>query len=406
MHLKPNLSQGIQISNKSLYERNSAAYFRNSRKGELNLKEIKFSENVTRIDTSGIRKIFEAAGSDAINLGLGQPDFDTPEHIKAAAIKAINEGFTGYTVGPGIPELREALSIKFKKENGFSVSPQEIIVTSGASEALAIALAALLNPGDEVLISNPGFVSYNALTEILNGKAVSVPLAEDLTMKPDAVLEKISPKTRAIILNSPSNPTGAVASRADIKALAEIAEDHNITIISDEVYEYFIYEGEHVSPASYSDNVITVNATSKSYSMTGWRLGYVAAKSEYVGQMLKVHQYIQACASSIAQKAAYAAVTGPKDSVNFMREEFKKRRDVLVKGLNELGMECALPKGAFYAFPKVSNSAEVASKMISNGVVVVPGTAFGSKGDGYIRISYAASMKDIEKALSIMERVL
>ncbi len=370
------------------------------------MKEIKFSENVARIDTSGIRKIFEAAGSDAINLGLGQPDFDTPKHIKAAAIKAINEGFTGYTVGSGIPELREALSSKFKEENGFSVSPQEIIVTSGASEALTIALAALLNPGDEVLISNPGFVSYNALTEILNGKAVSVPLAEDLTMKPETVLEKITPKTRAIILNSPSNPTGTVASRADIKALAEIADDHNITIISDEVYEYFIYEGEHVSPASYSDNVITVNATSKSYAMTGWRLGYVAARKEYIGQMLKVHQYIQACANSIAQKAAYAAVTGPKDSVNAMREEFRKRRDVLVKGLNELGMECALPKGAFYAFPKVPDSAEVASKLISNGIVVVPGTAFGSEGDGYIRISYAASMTDIEKALSIMEKVL
>lgn len=374
--------------------------------GGLNLKEIKFSENVAKIDTSGIRKIFEAAGSDAINLGLGQPDFDTPEHIKAAAIKAINEGFTGYTIGSGIPELREALSLKFKEENGFSVSPQEIIVTSGASEALAIALAALLNPGDEVLISNPGFVSYNALTEILNGRAVSVPLAEDLTMKPEAVLEKITPKTRAIVLNSPSNPTGAVSSRADIKALAEIAEDHNITILSDEVYEYFIYEGEHVSPASYSDNVITVNATSKSYAMTGWRLGYVAARAEYIGQMLKVHQYIQACANSVAQKAAYAAVTGPKDSVNVMKEEFRKRRDVLVKGLNELGMECALPKGAFYAFPKVSDSAEVASKLISNGVIVVPGTAFGSEGDGYIRISYAASMKDIEKALNIMEKVL
>jgi aspartate aminotransferase len=370
------------------------------------LKEIKFSENVARIDTSGIRKIFEAAGSDAINLGLGQPDFDTPAHIKAAAIKAINEGFTGYTIGSGIPELREALSVKFKEENGFSVSPQEIIVTSGASEALAIALAALLSPGDEVLISNPGFVSYNALAEILNGKAVSVPLAEDLTMKPEAVLEKITPKTRAVVLNSPSNPTGAVSSRADIKALAEIAEDHNITIISDEVYEYFIYEGEHVSPASYSDNVITVNATSKSYAMTGWRLGYVAARKEYIDQMLKVHQYIQACANSVAQKAAYAAVTGPKDSVNAMREEFQKRRDVLVKGLNELGMECALPKGAFYAFPKVSDSAEVASKLISNGVVVVPGTAFGSEGDGYIRISYAASMKDIEKALRIMGKVL
>ena len=374
--------------------------------GGLNLKEIKFSENIAKIDTSGIRKIFEAAGSDTINLGLGQPDFDTPEHIKAAAIKAINEGFTGYTIGSGIPELREALSLKFKEENGFSVSPQEIIVTSGASEALAIALAALLNPGDEVLISNPGFVSYNALTEILNGRAVSVPLAEDLTMKPEAVLEKITPKTRAIVLNSPSNPTGAVSSRVDIKALTEIAEDHNITILSDEVYEYFIYEGEHVSPASYSDNVITVNATSKSYAMTGWRLGYVAARAEYIGQMLKVHQYIQACANSVAQKAAYAAVTGPKDSVNAMKEEFRKRRDVLVKGLNELGMECALPKGAFYVFPKVSDSAQVASKLISNGVIVVPGTAFGSEGDGYIRISYAASMKDIEKALNIMEKVL
>jgi aspartate aminotransferase len=371
-----------------------------------NMKDMKFSENVFRIDTSGIRKIFEAAGSNAINLGLGQPDFDTPAHIKEAAIKAIDEGFTGYTVGPGLPELREALSRKFEEENGFSVSPQEIIVTSGASEGLSIALAALLNPGDEVLISNPGFVSYNALVEILNGKAVSVPLSEDLTMKPESVLENITPKTKALMLNSPSNPTGAVASKADIKALAEIADDYNITIISDEVYEYFIYEGEHVSPASYSDNVITVNATSKSYAMTGWRLGYVAAKKEYTDQMLKVHQYIQACANSIAQKAAYAAVTGPKDSVNTMREEFRKRRNVLVKGLNDLGMECPLPKGAFYAFPKVSDSAEVASRFISNGVVVVPGTAFGSGGDGHIRLSYAASMENIEKALGIMEKVL
>lgn len=370
------------------------------------MKGIKFSENVARIDTSGIRKIFEAAGSNAINLGLGQPDFDTPEHIKKAAIQAINNGFTGYTVGSGIPELREALSLKFEQENNFSVSPQEIIVTSGASEALAMALTALLSPGDEILISNPGFVSYNALTEILNGKAVSVPLADDLTMKPEAVLEKLTPKTKAIILNSPSNPTGAVSSRRDIKGLAEIAEDHNITLISDEVYEYFIYEGEHVSPASFSDNVITVNATSKSYSMTGWRLGYVAARQEYIGQMLKVHQYIQACANSIAQKAAYAAVTGPKDSVYAMREEFRKRRDVLVKGLNDLGMNCALPKGAFYAFPKVENAEEVAAKMISNGIIVVPGTSFGSEGEGYIRISYAASMQNIEKALGIMEKIL
>ena len=370
------------------------------------MADTKFAQRVLDIDISGIRKIFEAAGSDAINLGLGQPDFDTPSHIRQAAIDAINEGFTGYTFGSGIVELREALSQKFKRENDFDVSSNEIIVTSGASEALEIAIAALVNPGDEVLIANPGFVSYNALTEMMGGRAVGVPLGEDLTMRPEDVMERITPKTKALIVNSPSNPTGGVQTKDDMKAFADIADDHNITIISDEVYEHFIYEGEHVSPAMYSDNVITVNATSKTYSMTGWRLGYVAAKSEYTEQMLKVHQYVQACANSIAQKAALAAITGPMEPVIAMRDEFKKRRDVLVNGLNGMGLKCALPKGAFYAFPEVSDSAEVATKFISNGVVVVPGIAFGDRGDGYIRISYATSMADIERALGIMERVL
>lgn len=366
----------------------------------------KFAKRVLDIDISGIRKIFESAGSDAINLGLGQPDFDTPANIKQAAIDAINEGFTGYTFGSGIVELREALSRKFKEENRFDAAPNEIIITSGASEALEIAIAALVNPGDEVLIANPGFVSYNALTEIMGGKAVGVPLGDDLNMCPVDIMERISKKTKAMIINSPSNPTGAVQSKEDIRAFAEIADDHNITIISDEVYEHFIYEGEHVSPARYSDNVITVNATSKTYAMTGWRIGYVAAKAEYTEQMLKVHQYVQACANSIAQKAAFAAVTGPMDQVIKMREEFRKRRDVLVKGMNALGLKCELPKGAFYAFPSVLDSAEVAGRFISNGVIVVPGTAFGDRGDGYIRVSYAASMSDIQRALGIMERVL
>ena len=366
----------------------------------------KFAKRVLDIDISGIRKMFEAAGSDAINLGLGQPDFDTPAYIKQAAIDAINEGFTGYTFGSGILELREALSRKFKEENSFDAAPDEIIVTSGASEALEIAIAALVNPGDEVLIANPGFVSYIALTEMIGGRAVGVPLGDDLNMHPEDIMERISKKTKAMILNSPSNPTGAVQSKEDIRVFAEIADDYNITIISDEVYEHFIYEGEHVSPARYSDNVITVNATSKTYAMTGWRLGYVAAKAEYTEQMLKVHQYVQACANSIAQKAALAAVTGPMDSVINMREEFKKRRDVLVDGLNALGLNCELPKGAFYAFPSVPDSVEVAGRFVSNGVIVVPGTAFGDRGDGYIRISYAASMSDIQRALGIMERVL
>ncbi|WP_292487478.1 pyridoxal phosphate-dependent aminotransferase [Methanohalobium sp.] len=368
-------------------------------------KNTKFAQRVQNIDISGIRKIFEAAGEQSINLGLGQPDFDTPNHIKQAAIDAINEGFTSYTVGAGIPELRNALSLKFKNENNFDVSSDEIIVTSGASEALEIALASLVNPGDEVLIPNPGFVSYSALTEIMGGKSVSVPLGKDLNVQPDDVLDNITPKTKAFVLNSPSNPTGAVQSRDNIKAFAEIAEDHDITIISDEVYEHFVYEGEHVSPAQYTDNVITINAVSKTYSMTGWRLGYVAAKGEYVDQMLKAHQYVQACASSISQKAALAAVTGPMEPVYKMHDEFKERRDLLLDGLESLGIKCEKPNGAFYAFPEIPDSIKATEKLVSNGVIVVPGIAFGENGEGHIRLSYATSSSQIQKALDIMENV-
>ncbi|WP_406660422.1 pyridoxal phosphate-dependent aminotransferase [Methanolobus sp. ZRKC3] len=370
------------------------------------MADTKFAQRVLNIDISGIRKMFEAAGPDSINLGIGQPDFDTPQHIKQAAIDAINEGFTGYTIGSGILELREALSSKFQRENNFTVSPDEVIVTSGASEGLEIAIASLVGPGDEVLIANPGFVSYNALVEIMGGKAASLPLGDDLTIRPEDVVERITPKTKAMIINSPANPTGAVQSKADMRAFAQIADDHNITLISDEVYEHFIYEGEHVSPAQFSDNVITINAVSKTYSMTGWRLGYVAASKEYTEQMIKVHQYVQACANSVAQKAALAAINGPMDPVVEMREEFRKRRDVLVEGLNSIGLKCALPKGAFYAFPEVSDSVEIASKLVSNGVIAVPGTAFGAQGEGHIRLSYATSMDNIKKALKIMEKVI
>ncbi|WP_407355093.1 pyridoxal phosphate-dependent aminotransferase [Methanolobus sp. WCC5] len=369
----------------------------------------KFAQRVLDIDISGIRKMFEGAGPNAINLGLGQPDFDTPQHIKQAAIDAINEGFTGYTAGPGIPELRQVLSSKFKNENGFDVSPEGIIVTSGASEALELAIASLVDPGDEVLIANPGFVSYNSLVSLMGGRVIPLPLADDLTISPEMVVERISPKIKAMIVNSPANPTGAVQSKGDMEAFAQIADDHGITLISDEVYEHFIYEGEHVSPAQFSDNVITINAVSKTFSMTGWRIGYVAAGKEYTEQMLKVHQYVQACANSIAQKAALAAVSGPMDSVFAMRDEFRSRRDMLVEGLNSLGLDCASPKGAFYAFPQVpegSTSGDISSKLISNGVIVVPGTAFGDRGEGHIRLSYASSMDKLKVALGIMEKVL
>ncbi|MDK2892968.1 pyridoxal phosphate-dependent aminotransferase [Methanohalophilus sp.] len=363
-----------------------------------------FAERVQEIDISGIRKMFEGAGPNAINLGIGQPDFDTPEHIKKAAIQAIEEGFTGYTAGPGIPELREALSHKFWEENSIEVSPDNIIVTSGASEALELALGAFVNTGDEVLIADPGFVSYKALTEIMGGYITGIPLNEKLCMDPETVNEMISPNTKALIINSPANPTGAVQSKSDMKAFAEIADDNNIMLISDEVYEHFIYEGEHVSPAIYSDNVITVNAVSKTYSMTGWRLGYVAASPEITQQMLKIHQYVQACATSISQKAALAAIEGPMDPIMEMKEEFRKRRDLLLWGLGKLGMKCTKPDGAFYAFPEAESG--TAEKLISEGVIVVPGEAFGENGSGHIRISYATSKENIKKALAIMQEVL
>ncbi len=364
-----------------------------------------FSQRVKSIDISGIRKMFEGAGPSAINLGLGQPDFDTPEHIKRAAIDAINKGFTGYTANLGIPELREALCEKFMRENHFTVEPDEVIVTSGASEALHLALQSLVDSGDEVLIPDPGFVSYSALTKMAGGKVVGVPLGKELTLKPDAVNERITSKTRALIINSPSNPTGTVQTKQEIKALAEIAEENNITIISDEVYEHFIYEGEHVSPAQFSDNVITINAVSKTYAMTGWRIGYAAARKEYIEQMLKVHQYIQACANSIAQKAALAAIEGPQDCVSEMRESFRARRDFLLEGFSDIGIKCVKPQGAFYAFPEVEDEG-AALKLLEKGVIVVPGAAFGEHGKGHIRISYAVSEENLGRAIGVMERVL
>ncbi len=362
-----------------------------------------FSLRVKSIDISGIRKMFEGAGPDSINLGLGQPDFDTPQHIKDAAIEAINKGLTGYTMNSGFPELRSALSRKFESENHFIVSQDEVIVTSGASEALHLALAALVDKGDEVLIPDPGFVSYSALTKISGGKIVGVPLGEKLTMTPEAVNELITPATRVIIVNSPSNPTGTVQTRKEIKALAQIADDNDITIISDEVYEHFIYEGEHVSPAQFTDNVITINAVSKTYAMTGWRIGYAAARKEYVDQMIKIHQYIQACANSIAQKAAQAAIEGPQDCVGQMRDSFRNRRDIVMEGLGAMGINCVKPEGAFYAFPEVSDE-DAPQKLLKNGIIVVPGSAFGENGKGHIRISYATSEEKLRRALAVMDR--
>lgn len=365
------------------------------------------SKRVKSISLSGIRKMFEDGGEDSINLGLGEPDFDTPKHIRDAASKALNESFTHYTVNKGMLELREAISSKLKHENHVDADPDSVLVTVGASEALFMCMQALVNEGDEVLVPDPGFLSYDACVKLSGG--ISVPLkveAENgFRVTPERVLESLTDKTRAIILNSPSNPTGAVMKKEDIKGVAEIADDHDLVLVSDEIYEKIIYEGKHYSPGSFCENAVTINGFSKAYAMTGFRVGYVAADPELIEEMLKVHQYITACASSISQKAALEALQGPQDSVGRMVNEFRKRRNLLVDKLGDMGIECAAPHGAFYVFPEVPRSQEFVFEALKRGVVTVDGSAFGKYGTNHVRFSYAASYEEIEEAMDRLKDI-
>jgi len=362
-----------------------------------------FSERVEQVSISGIRKVFEAAGEDAINLGLGQPDFPTPEHAREAAIEAIRSGASdAYTSNKGTRDLREAIAAKHDRTNGFSVHPRDVIATAGGSEALHIALEAHVDPGEEVLFPDPGFVSYDALTRIAGGTPKPVQLREDLTMDPAAVEEAITDDTAVFVVNSPANPTGAVQTEADMREFARIADEHDVLCLSDEVYEQLVFEGEHHSPMRYaeSDNVVVVNACSKTYSMTGWRLGWVTGSERRIERMLRVHQYVQACASAPAQFAAEAALSGPQNVVEEMRASFEERRNVLLDGLNDMGLETPTPAGAFYAMPRVPEG--WCDAVIDRGVVVVPGEAFGSGGAGHARISYAVNVETLKEALDVM----
>ena len=362
-----------------------------------------FSERVEQVSISGIREVFEAAGEDAINLGIGQPDFPTPDHAKRAAVDAIESGESdAYTSNKGTLGLREAISAKHDRDNDYSVPPENLIATSGGSEALHIAIEAHVDVGESVIYPDPGFVSYKALTHIAGGEPRPVALREDLTLDPAAVEDAITDDTAAFVVNSPANPTGAVQSEADMREFARIADEHDVLCISDEVYEHIVFEGDHHSPMAFaeSDNVVVVNACSKSYSMTGWRLGWVAASERRIERMLRVHQYAQACASAPAQYAAEAALSGPQDCVDEMVAAFEERRDVLLDGLDDIGLETPKPSGAFYAMPKVPEG--WVEEVLERGVIVVPGEAFGEHGEGYARISYATDKAQIEEALEIM----
>ena len=364
-----------------------------------------FSDRVERISISGIREVFEAAGAEAINLGLGQPDFPAPEHARQAAADAIMAGDAdAYTENKGMRSLREAIAEKHERDQGVDLSPDDVIATAGGSEALHITLEAHVDPGDEVIIPDPGFVSYDALTKLTGGEPVPVPLREDLTIDPAAVEAAITEDTAAFVVNSPGNPTGAVSSEADVREFARIADEHDLLCVSDEVYEYTVFDGDHYSPMEYAetDNVVVVNSASKLFSMTGWRLGWVYGSSERIGRMVRVHQYVQACASAPSQYAAEAALRGPEtaDLVEEMTRSFRERRDLLLDGFAEIGLDCPTPKGAFYAMPKVPEG--FVDACIERDVIVVPGEAFGEHGEGYARISYATSIEELEEALDRM----
>lgn len=365
---------------------------------------IKPASRIKSIELSQIRKMFEVTNPDAINLGIGEPDFDVPENIKTAMKDSIDENDTHYTSNKGLIELREEIVRKFKNDNGIKTNPDNIIVTAGASEALFVCAQAFIEKGDEVILPNPGFLSYEACVNIAGGTVVPVDcrMENEFKLKSEDVTEKITKDTKAIVLNSPSNPTGAVMEKEDIRSIADLSMDNDFLIISDEIYEKIIYGKKHYSPAKYSDNVITLNGFSKTYAMTGLRIGYMNANETFTEELLKVHQYNIACASTTSQRGAYEALTGPQDEVEKMVSEFKNRRNLIVSRLNGMGYETVNAEGAFYVFPKIEDE-DFVTKAAKAGVITVPGAAFGSNGKGHVRMSYANSYENIEKAMDILE---
>lgn len=367
----------------------------------------KFASRVKDIQLSEIRKIFDVAGKDIINLGIGEPDFSVPDHVREAVKDAVDEGLTHYTSNMGMEELREAIADKLKRENRVRAEPESIIVTVGASEAIFMCTQALLEGGDHALIPDPGFLSYDACVRLSGAVSIPVPLSMDegFSMSPERVESLITEDTRVIIMNSPSNPTGSVMGKDDVRGIAEIAEDNDLIIISDEIYEKILYDGEHYSPARFTDNALIINGFSKTYAMTGLRIGYVAGCEDIIEELLKVHQYNTACAPSISQCAALAALRGPQDCVKDMVDEFRRRRDLMFSSLTDMGLECVLPGGAFYMFPHVGDSEEFSRLSLEAGVAVVPGSAFGDEGKGYVRMSYATSYELIEEAMERLRTV-
>lgn len=354
----------------------------------------------------------KAQGKDIISFSLGEPDFTTPAHICEAAVQSIGRGETHYTPNAGIPELRKAIAEKFHTDNNLDVSPSSIVVTPGAKQAVFETILSTVSDGDEVITFDPSWVSYEPCVQLAGGKTV---WAKTIPGKftPDDVSQYVTKKTKLIIVNSPGNPSGAVFDKKDLQEIADIAIDHDITVMSDEIYEKIIYDKKHLSIGSLNgmaERTVTVNGFSKAYAMTGWRLGYATAPSWILNRMLKLQSHSTSGVSEFVQRGGVAALTGPQEPLLEMVDKFRARRDILIDGLNAIGITCKKPDGAFYAFADVSaygTGDVVADKMLTDAyVAATPGSAFGEASRDYIRISYATSTERIEEALRRIEQIL
>ncbi len=385
------------------------------------MRDIKELINKTVIETppSGIRKFFDLAAEmdDVVSLGVGEPDFVTPWHIREVGITSLEKGKTHYTSNAGIKELRVELSKYMKRRFKVEYDPlSEIIVTVGGSEAIDLFIRTVVNPGDEVLVPEPSFVCYKPIVNFAGGVAVPIEtkVENEFRLTAEELKQAITPKTKVLILPYPNNPTGGIMRREDLEEIAEVLRGTDILVLSDEIYAELTYEGQHVSIAEIDgmyERTVIVSGFSKCYAMTGWRLGYACGNKEIIRMMTKVHQFAIMSAPTLAQHAAIEALRNGDDDIAVMREEYDRRRRVIVKGFNDMGLTCFEPKGAFYAFPCIKSTGLTSEEfceqlLMSEKVAVVPGNAFGESGEGFIRCSYAYSVEDINRALKAIERFI
>lgn len=369
------------------------------------------SKEIRSIPPSGIRKFFDIVSEmdDAISLGVGEPDFDTPWHIREEGIYSLEQGRTFYTSNAGLKELKEEICKYLKKSQNIKYNEHEVFITVGGSEAIDVALRAMLDPGGEVLIPQPSYVSYEPCTILAGGKPVIIELKEDneFRLTKEELLNAITDKTKILVLPFPNNPTGAIMEKEDLMDIAEVVKEKDLYVLSDEIYSELTYSGKHVSIASLpgmKERTVLINGFSKAYAMTGWRLGYAAAPEAILEQMLKIHQFAIMCAPTTSQYAAVEALRNGAPDVKKMRDSYNQRRRFLLNEFEKIGIDCFTPYGAFYTFPSIKkfgmSSDEFAERLLKEQkVAVVPGTAFGACGEGYLRISYAYSIEDLKLAL-------